>query len=136
MSQTTPAGVAEQRYGRDLVWRGDFEVTARGDLKLTKGPASILENVKRSLVTVPGELFWRRNYGIGINLDVNLPAATAHVLEMKNRIRATLLGSPHISKVDPLEVQLQGGGLTRLTLGIHLAGGQQTNLEIELGRTF
>ena len=66
---TVQSGVAFENLGIDLLLdeTGDLVVSTTGDLALTPdGRATLLQDVKHLLDTLPGDLFGHPNYGAGL----------------------------------------------------------------------
>lgn len=112
----------ETLYGVDLRFRGDFLVASDYDLQATQGSEAVKANLMRSLVTVPGELFWRPTYGVGIQRFLNLPASAANIEEMKERIRRTLETQRAVDEVGRIDVRMDGVGLIELEIHIRISG--------------
>ena len=66
---TVQSGVAYENLGIDLLLdeTGDLVISTTGDLALTPdGRATLLQDVKHLLDTLPGDLFGHPNYGAGL----------------------------------------------------------------------
>jgi hypothetical protein len=57
----------------DLSYPGDLVVRGSGDLERTTGLGALRAAFARALITTPGELFWRPNYGVGATEFLNVP---------------------------------------------------------------
>lgn len=57
---------AEEIYKRDLAFQSDFVKTATGDLDTQTGVKNYKDALFRRLITTPGSLVHRPDYGVGI----------------------------------------------------------------------
>lgn len=97
-------------YGVDLRFGEDFLTQADGDLQLTTGLEAFRANLARALVTRKGDIFWRPDYGIGLQEFLNArPTAEARA-EMENRIRSTLGSNPDVEEVVEASVTQSASG--------------------------
>jgi len=94
----------EIQYGVDLRYPGDLVVRGSGDLERTRGIEAFKSAFARALITSPGELFWRPDYGIGATEFLNRPINKATILDLKNRIRRSAQSEAAVERVDELEV--------------------------------
>lgn len=102
-----PRQVLRDFFGQDLLYNrsGHLEVGSKADLLLCSGAECVKANIARALVTVPGDLVHRPDYGVGIQDFVNLPATPANFEELKARIRASLESNQDVETIEKLEVK-------------------------------
>ena len=123
-SRPQRSGTAFERvYGTDLARDSDYILTSAGDLKVISGLAALRANFMRALVTVPGEIFWRPRYGVGLLELLNSKVTAAAIEEKKSQIRTYLMREPLVDKVGPLSITLTATtpGLLVIDIGIVVA---------------
>lgn len=119
------------RYGIDCsFYQGDLIATGAGDFMLTEGVEGIRQVIARSLITSPGELFWRPNYGIGVEEFLNAPMSAATVSEIKSRIRHSLEDQDDVEEILAVDVSMYDDGRIEIDLTVRLAG-----MDIDLSTT-
>jgi hypothetical protein len=109
-------------YGVDLRMTTDYLVMGSGDLQRTEGLEALKASFARALVTVPGGIFWRPDWGIGITDFLNRRASAADIHEMKNRIRTTLASDPAVDEVSAPEVVVNADGMIEVNVDVKIAG--------------
>jgi phage baseplate assembly protein W len=109
-------------YGVDLRFELDYFVMGSGDLERTQGLEALKASFARSLVTTPGEIFWRPTFGIGITDFLNQRPTAAMIHEVKNRIRSTLLSDPAVEEVSKLDVIASADGSFQVHVTVRIAG--------------
>jgi phage baseplate assembly protein W len=113
------------RFGVDLSFPGDFVPLASGDLERTRELEGLRANFARALITAPGEIFWRPDYGVGATEFLGRPANAVNASELKNRIRASLAGDERVESVDFVEAVFAPGGL-EIEVRVTVAGSAQS----------
>lgn len=76
----------DETYKKDLAFKSNFVVTASGDLDTLTGLDNYKDALYRRLITTPGSLIHRPNYGVGIKSFLN----TISTLETKQRLAKTI----------------------------------------------
>lgn len=76
----------EAVYLRDIAFKGDLVATASGDLDTIAGRQNVHDALLRRLVTAPGSLIHRPDYGVGINRYQNSLGG----LETRRRLAALI----------------------------------------------
>lgn len=95
---------AEALY-TDLYWDGDYEKDPQGgpsytnDLMTISGLENYKLSVERMLITSPGELWHRPEYGVGVRDFLNAPDKHEYRSRLRNRIRTHLTKDPRTEKV-------------------------------------
>lgn len=100
----------------DLLWKDDLGTTATGDYPLISGLDNIRQRILRRLLTVPGSLAHRPDYGAGIPLLQGAPVTIAVQRQMALAIKDNLTDDPAINSV--LEVSVKSEDSTPATLTI------------------
>lgn len=100
----------DEVLGTDLAHKADYVLSATGDLDTISG----LENVKNALfhrlITSPGSLVHRPDYGVGIKDFQNSPNSIDTQRQLANRIQEQFEQDPRVQKV--LGVSLNYGDST------------------------
>jgi hypothetical protein len=124
-------------YGVDLFFQqGDFLLQGNGDVRLTRGLGAFKANFARSLVTPPGDIFWRPRYGIGLVEFLNARATAGTIYEMKARIQTSLSENAAIEEISRNDVLVSRDpiGLIEIFVDIVLSG-QPTAIQLEIRST-
>lgn len=94
----------EEVLGRDIAFKGDLVVTATGDLDTISGLANVKEALYRRLVTRPGSLIHRPNYGVGIQDFQNSLSSLEKQRELALRIQEQFTQDPRVQSVEGVRV--------------------------------
>lgn len=134
--EPTQPGIGERRHGVDLKDSSnghDLEVNSRTmNISTVSGLAAFLQRFEHALATVPGDMWWNPDWGIGIHEFANAKTSATNLTLLKNRVRDFALRDPAVTKVDPLSVTVSGDGLVILTAGIAIDGGDPTVLSYKI----
>ncbi len=109
------SGVAFENRGIDLLLNetGDLVVSTTGDLALTPdGRATLLQDVKHLLDTLPGDLFGHPNYGAGLPRLFGEEDRADHGDLVRRAIADALTYDPAVApriEPDSIEVKLVSG---------------------------
>lgn len=94
----------EEAYKKDLAYKSDFVLSSTGDFDTISG----LENMKQALfnrlVTSPGSLIHRPNYGVGIKDFQNSPSTLSTQRQLALRIQEQFELDPRVEKVTGVQV--------------------------------
>lgn len=71
---------------KDIAFKGDYLRSATGDLETISGLNNVKEALFRRLVTQPGSLLHRPNYGVGLKSFQNAPSTLAEQRKLALRI--------------------------------------------------
>lgn len=97
-----PTDLDERRLGRDLALPltadDELEVTATGDILSVAGRANLRRAVRRRVLTAPGTLLHRPDYGAGLVEHLELSSSPARRSGMANAIRRNLLRDARLSE--------------------------------------
>lgn len=88
-----------ETLGTDLVLKSDMMVTPSGDLDLISGLDNIQLALFHRLVTSPGALVHRPNYGVGIKDYQNAPGSLTVYRALAQRISEQFVQDPRVSSV-------------------------------------
>lgn len=91
--------------GVDVKIAGDYEKSATGDVKLIDGLQNLKEAIYRRILTTPGEVVHRPNYGVGLKRYTNRPSNIYNQQELSNAIRLNVLNEQRIERVNSISCQ-------------------------------
>jgi phage baseplate assembly protein W len=94
----------EEFLGKDIAHQRDFILTPSGDLETSIGLQNLKEALYRRLLTTPGSLIHRPDYGVGIKNWQNGLNSIARQRELANRISSQFQEDPRIESVSAVEV--------------------------------
>lgn len=126
-----PPGAAQDvlgaRFGIDLKFPGgDLSVDGNGDLDLTMGTDGFRAAFSRALITEPGEIFWRPNYGIGVLRLLNQRLSASLIAEIKRRIEQYANDQPEIIELERNDVGVgPSGDVVDVAIQIRLNTGRE-----------
>jgi hypothetical protein len=90
--------------GCDIAHKGDFLLTATGDLDVISGLANIKDALFRRLVTTPGTLIHRPNYGVGIEDFEGALMSLENQRTLAGRIQEQFEQDPRVEQVTGVQV--------------------------------
>lgn len=86
-------------YLTDIAHRGDLVVTPAGDLETSEGLENLRQALFHRLVTQPGTLLHRPNFGVGIKSFQNAISSLANQSEIFSRIQEQYAQDPRVEAV-------------------------------------
>lgn len=89
--------------GTDVQILGDYEKTAVGSVKHITGLDNLREAIYRRVITVPGEVIHRPQYGVGIRKFLNKPCTEANQAELTNLIKLNIRNEERIEKINTIQ---------------------------------
>lgn len=89
----------------DLEHDTDLVLTATGDLSTLSGLDNVKAAILRRIITTPGEIVHRPNYGVGIEDFQNAPSTRATHRQLALRIEEQLKEDPRVEAVEEVAVQ-------------------------------
>ena len=107
--------------GKDVLFNGDYAVTAAGDYVLVEGLTALRAAVYRRLLTRPGEYKARPEYGVGIMDFVKRRNVPTTLAEIRQRVTDQLSLDPRISEVREVVVEAFPDGI-KLGIVIQASG--------------
>lgn len=109
------------RFGKDVFFDGDFAVNSRGDYVTIEGLPALRASILRRLVTRPGELRARPEYGVGVNDFVKKPATASTFDNLRVAIIDQLAFETRIDSVDDVAIRTVGSGIS-IVIRISVSG--------------
>jgi len=97
----------ENNFLIDLKHDGDFSSSNTGDLQTIKGRANLRQAILNRLVTVPGSLVHRPEYGVGLKLFQGAISTLDKQRELTLLIQSQLLEDPRIESVDSVKFKAE-----------------------------
>jgi len=101
----------ESQLGRDIYQESDFRVSSRGDLATVSGVQSLIYRIDRMLVTNPGEIFYRPDWGVGIVRYLNQPNNANTAAKLRNAIIRHVSKDPDVEKVVRVGIKREEHGV-------------------------
>jgi hypothetical protein len=95
----------EEVYKRDLAHKRDYVVTSSGDLDTVTGLENYRDSLFRRLITTPGSLIHRPNYGVGIKMFQNSLNSIPQQQRLASRIKDQFERDPRTRRVIGVGVQ-------------------------------
>jgi phage baseplate assembly protein W len=83
----------------DLYFDGEFGVTNTGDIALNRGLSNLKQAIFHRLITAPGSLVHRPDYGIGIKLYQGKISSLGVQRDLAMRIKDQLELDPRVTEV-------------------------------------
>lgn len=100
----------EESYLIDLEFSGDLKSSPSGDLALVTGMNNLKQALFNRLVTVPGSLAHRPDYGVGIQLYQNGISSFSKQQELALKIRKQFEQDHRVAKVLSVRITKDGEG--------------------------
>lgn len=124
----------DEFYLKDLAHTGDLLASPSGDLQAVNGVANMRQALFRRLLTVPGSLVHRPNYGVGIKNFTNAPNSFDNQRKIANRIKEQFEQDFRVAEVVGVEISNPPTFPERLTIRtrVRLEGvDEDVNLEFK-----
>jgi phage baseplate assembly protein W len=102
----------------DLAFNGDLQVTATGDLDIISDLPNIKQAILRRILTIPGSLMHKPQYGCGILGFQNAPLTLAVQRQIAQKIAANLPRDPDVNKVVSVNVSTDDAAPGRLVVAV------------------
>lgn len=96
MSSATEALLTDMAFDRDK------KVASHGDVDVVSGAANVNQRLLHRLMTVPGTLLHRPNFGVGIQNYQNAPLTLGVKRQLALRIRDQFLLDPGVDQVSSI----------------------------------
>jgi len=121
---------AAEVYGKDIAFQGDFIPTATGDLDTVEGLENVKEALMRRLLTVPGTLVHRPDYGVGIKQYQNTLNSLDARRRLASRIMEEFKKDPRVESVTGVSFTIADdySGRVEISVRIKLAGYDEQTL--------
>ena len=125
---------SQEVFLQDLEFDGDIKNTASGDISRIDSLGNLRQAVIHRLLTVPGTLPLRPEYGVGLKLYQGrlnrLPAQE----ELMRSIQEQFENDERIDTISSLQVgELSGNpGQVTVRVIVRAVGGQETSVEVEV----
>ena len=97
----------DEFYLRDIAHKGDLLRSPSGDLQTLSGVNNVREALFRRLVTIPGSLVHRPNYGVGIQEFKNAPATFDNQRRLAKRIKNQFELDFRVKEVIGIQIDLR-----------------------------
>ena len=123
-----------ETYGKDIAFKDDFVLTATGDLDVIEGIENVKNALFRRLVTVPGSLVHRPEYGVGITLYQNALNSLDMRRKMALAIREQFSKDPRVESVVGVSFDSDDNviGKVAIKVKVWLIGYGETSMTFEV----
>jgi phage baseplate assembly protein W len=101
--------VTTDALGTDLAFDDDFQISPSGDFDTISGIENVRRSIFRRIITVPGTLIHRPNYGCGLVAFQGAPVTLDIKRQIAHKIATNLPLDPRISKVTNVSVNAEDG---------------------------
>lgn len=121
----------DEFYQKDIAFDGDFLRTATGDIDTISGLKNLKQAIFHRIITVPGSLVFRPDYGVGLKSYLNSPLSIALQTELALRIQEQLRLDPRIEDVEGVSFRSnpREPELTVLVVRVKPRGYDETSFE-------
>lgn len=110
----------DEFYLKDMAHNGDLLASPSGDLQTVTGVNNLRQALFRRLITVPGSLVHRPNYGVGIKNFTNAPNSFDNQRKIANRIKEQFELDFRVDEVTGVEINNPPTFPERLTIRVKL----------------
>jgi len=118
--------------GTDLRHEKDFVKTASGgDLQTISGLDNMKAAVLRRIMTTPGDVIHRPNYGVGLPLYQNAPNTAETRRQLASLIEEQLLQDPRIEDVESVSFTNTDSNPELITVAVNVVVRGYGELEVE-----
>lgn len=126
------ASSEEETFGRDIAHDNDFVRTATGDLDTIAGLDNYKQAVLRRIVTMPGSIIHRPNYGVGLKRYAGCLNTIAKQQELAAEIKQQIEQDPRTDKFLGLRVEApdRTPGLIKIWVRVQPVGYTETTVEV------
>lgn len=104
----------------DLAHIGDLKVTPAGDLDVLTGLANVKNALYHRLITEPGTLVHRPNYGVGLGQYQNAPNSLATQRQLALRIQEQFTQDPRVESVTGVKVESDDLSPFKITITVRV----------------
>jgi phage baseplate assembly protein W len=112
--------MATDTYRSDIAFEGDLVATATGDIDLVDGLGNVKAALYRRLLTIPGSLIHRPNYGVGIKLYQNSVNTLATRRKIATAIEEQFLLDDRVKSVDGISFEFDDNQSGQILIKISL----------------
>lgn len=95
---------SEDPFKRDIAFSSDIVVSPTGDYDTISGKENVRKRLLRRLITKPGTIIHRPNYGVGIKDYQNAPMTINKKREIATRIQNQFVQDPAVEKVSAVSI--------------------------------
>jgi len=108
-------------FGKDILFKNDYEVSPSGDYKTLEGLDNLKEAVYRRLITVPGEYIFVPQYGVGVLKYLKQRVTPGLVTGLQNTITEQLYRESRIDSVEEVIVAFEDN-VMRISIILKVSG--------------
>lgn len=104
----------------DLAFTDDLQTTPQGDFDVLSGTANLKAAILRRILTVPGSLAHRPDYGCGLLSFVNAPLTIAVRRQLVSRIAEQLPRDARVKKVTSVSIAVVDSEPSKMTISLEV----------------
>lgn len=126
------ASSAVELYGTDIAFKGDFVVTATGDLDKISALDNLKDAIMRRIFTSPGAIVHRPNYGVGLKNYLNGINSLSRQQSLAGKIKEQLEQDERIEKVLGVRVEQSAAveGLVKVFVRVQPVGYAEISVSV------
>ena len=119
--------------GTDVKHKSDFVRRSSGDRDLITGLDNFKEALLRRLITVPGSLIHRPQYGVGIKLFLGSLSSLTKQRELAVKIEENFKRDPRVDKITGISVSFddRNPSLTYIIVRVRPVGYDEVEMKFE-----
>ena len=106
---------------KDISFYSDFVLTPSGDLDVISGLENLKNALYRRLLTTPGTLIHRPDYGVGIKDFQNSLNSLSNQQKLAMRIRTQFIEDPRVDDVTGVRVNIDANDPSRIEIFIRVS---------------
>jgi phage baseplate assembly protein W len=126
---------ADDIYLRDLAFSNDFVLSPKGDLDTRTGLDNLRDAIYRRIVTVPGSIVHRPDYGVGLPLYVGSLNSLGRQQKLAAIIKEQLERDDRVEEFLSLRVEQSSSveGMVKITVRVKPVGYTEQAITIQSG---
>lgn len=101
----------QAQLGTDIYQEADFRIGSNGDLCTASGIDGLKYRIDRMLLTSPGEIFHRPEWGVGIIRFLNRPNNANTIAQLRNAIIRNVSKDPDVERVVRVGIKREEHGV-------------------------
>jgi len=101
----------QAQLGTDIYQEADFRIGSNGDLCTASGIDGLKYRIDRMLLTAPGEIFHRPDWGVGIIRFLNRPNNANTIAQLRNAIIRNVSKDPDVERVVRVGIKREEHGV-------------------------
>jgi len=117
------ASINDEFYKIDLLHKGDFVAAPNGDFSLAKGIVNVKQRLFHRLITVPGSLVHRPDFGIGVQRWQNDISTISRKRDLASLIKDQFEQDDSVKRLESIQiVNIKDNGTFELRYKVGIVG--------------